>query len=104
MAAVGAILRALFVLPSPWGLVAIIAGASIEIGEAWFWIRFTRRQRAVTGSEALVGRTAVVVQACRPDGRVRVHGELWRAHCARGADVGEQVRIVRIEDLTLEVE
>src|SRR5829696_2914518 len=81
-----AILLALFVLPSPWGLVAIVVAALIEIGESWFWIRFTRRRRAVTGAEALIGADAVVVEACRPDGRVRVQGELWRARCARGAE------------------
>ena len=104
MAAIVAILLAIFVLPSPWGLVAILVGISIEVGESWFWIRFTRRQRAVTGAEGLIGQEAVVVEACRPDGRVRVHGELWRARCARGAGVGEHVRVVRVEALTLEVE
>ena len=105
MAAVVGILLALFVLPSPWGLVAILVGVSIEVGEALFWIRYTRRQGAVTGSEALVGQNAVVVEACRPDGRVRIHGELWRALCPRGAAAGEHVRVVRVnDDLTLEVE
>ena len=104
MAAIVAILLAIFVLPSPWGLVAILVGISIEVGESWFWIRFTRRRRAVTGAEGLIGQEAVVVEACRPDGRVRVNGELWRARCARGAGVGEHVRVVRVEALTLEVE
>ncbi len=99
-----ALLLAIFVLPSPWGLVAIVVGATIEIGEAWFFIRYTRRRRAVTGEEGLIGRRAQVVEACRPDGRVRVHGELWRAHCPGGAEVGETVRIRAIRDLTLEVE
>jgi membrane-bound serine protease (ClpP class) len=104
VAALVAILLALFVLPSPWGLVAIVVGASIEIGEAWFWIRFTQRRRAVTGVEGLIGRRGRVVEACRPDGRVRVNGELWRAHCPAGADVGDDVRVVGIDDLTLLVE
>src|SRR5262249_25555979 len=82
-----------FVLPAPWGIVAIIGAGVLELGESWFWIRFTKRRRSVTGAEGLVGQTAVVVEACRPDGRVRVHGELWRAHCPRGAEVGEHVRV-----------
>lgn len=104
MAVVVAILLALFVLPSPWGLVVIVAGALVEIGESWFWIRFTRRRRSVTGAEGLVGRRARVVQACRPDGWVWVNGERWRAHSARGADVGEHVRVMGVDELTLEVE
>jgi len=103
VAALVAILLALFVLPSPWGLVAIVLGATIEVGEAWFWIRYTRRRRSVSGAEGLIGLRALVVEACRPDGWVRVHGELWRAHCPRGAEVGEHVRVVRVDDLTLEV-
>ena len=104
MAAIVAILLAIFILPSPWGLVAIVVGISIEVGESWFWIRFTRRHRAVTGAEALIGQRAVVVEACRPDGRVRIQGELWRARCAREAEVGEHVRVAAVNDLTLEVE
>lgn len=104
MAVLLGILLAIFVLPAPWGLVAIVAGGVVELGEAWFWIRFTRRRRSVTGAEGLIGRRARVVEACRPEGRVHVQGELWNAHCARGADVGEHVRVARVEDLTLVVE
>ena len=104
MTVVVAILLAIFVLPSPWGLVAIVVAAVIEIGESWFWIRYTRRQRAVTGVEGLIGADAVVVEACRPDGRVRVQGELWRARCVRWAEVGEHVRVAAVNDLTLDVE
>jgi membrane protein implicated in regulation of membrane protease activity len=32
-----------------------------------------------------------------------VEGELWRARCEAGADVGESVRVVSVEELTLEV-
>jgi membrane protein implicated in regulation of membrane protease activity len=104
MAVVVAALLAIFVLPAPWGLAAIVGGAAIEVAEAWFWIRYTRRWRVVTGAEGLIGRTALVVEACRPDGRVRVNGELWNAHCPRGADVGEHVQVLSVDDLILQVE
>lgn len=105
MAVVVAILLALFLLPSPWGLVAIVGAAVLEVGKSWLWIRFTQRRRSVTGAEGLVGQQAVVVEACRPDGRVRVQGELWRARCVRGAGVGEHVRVVQVgNDLTLDVQ
>ena len=99
-----ALLLALFVLPRPWGVVAIVGSLVIEVGEAWFWIWLSRRRRAVVGAEALLGAEAVVVTACRPEGQVRVAGELWRARCDEGADVGQRVRIVGIAGLTLEVE
>jgi membrane protein implicated in regulation of membrane protease activity len=43
-----------------------------------------------------------VVADCRPTGRVRVHGEVWRATCPEGASAGDQVVVERVEgDLTL---
>jgi membrane-bound serine protease (ClpP class) len=100
---VGAILLAVFVLPPLWGLVVICAAAVVEIGEFFFWIWLSRRRGVQAGVEALIGKTARVTSACRPDGRVRVEGELWRAHCEAGADVGENVRVTAVEGLTLEV-
>ena len=56
------------------------------------------------GPETLVGSSGRVVTACHPLGQIRVQGELWRARCAEGADVGEQVRVVALDGLTLTVE
>ena len=104
MALVAAILLALFVLPSPWGLVAVVAGVAVEVGEAFFWLWLSRRRRAVVGREALIGATALVTAPCRPVGQVRVQGELWAARCDDGADEGEAVRVREVEGLTLVVE
>ena len=95
---------ALFVLPSPWGLVAVALGATLEAAEAVFWIRLSRRRRAQVGAEALLGAVARVVSPCRPEGSVRLSGELWRARCDDGAEVGETVRVRALEGLTLIVE
>jgi membrane protein implicated in regulation of membrane protease activity len=103
MALVVAILLAFFVLPSPWGVVAVVLTAVWEVGEAWLMIRWTQRQRAQVGAEALVGRTAKVVVACAPRGQVAVGGERWQAECAAGAEVGEEVAIEGIDGLTLRV-
>jgi membrane-bound serine protease (ClpP class) len=104
MALFTAVLLAIFVLPSPWGAVAIVGGTLVEVGEAWAWIRWSQRRRAHVGVEALVGETARVVSACAPLGQVRIRGELWRARCDAGADEGESVRVTAIDDLTLVVE
>ena len=100
----GAILLAVFVLPEPWGLAAVAGAGVIEVGEAWFWIRLSKRRPVQTGAEALVGAQAEVVSPCRPDGQVRVLGELWRARCEVGADSGETVRVRALDGLTLIVE
>src|SRR3954447_19497675 len=104
MALVVAILLAFFVLPSPWGAVAVLLAAVWEVGEAWFMIRWTQRRRAQVGSEALIGRTAKVVVVCAPRGQVAVNGERWQALCPGGAKVGDTVVIQAIEGLVLQVE
>jgi membrane protein implicated in regulation of membrane protease activity len=92
-----AILAALLWLPRPWDYLAVIGAAVVEVGEVAFWMWFTRRRRASTGAEALPGQRGVVVTACRPEGQVRVLGELWRARCEEGADPGDAVVVERLE-------
>jgi membrane protein implicated in regulation of membrane protease activity len=104
VALVVGVLLAVFVVPEPWGYAAVAAGGAIEVAEAGYWLRWTRRRRPETGAEALIGSVARVVDQCRPDGRVRVRGELWAARCPAGADVGEQVRVLALDELTLVVE
>ncbi len=90
-------------LPSPANVIVLVLGAAGEVGEIVWGRRLARRWRPKTGVETLIGQPADVVVACRPQGQVRVHGELWEAECEAGADVGETVRIVGREDLTLTV-
>ena len=98
-----AILLAVFLFPSPWNLVVILLGVIGEIVEITWGLRLARRMRAQTGAEALVGQEAEVVEPCRPDGKVRVHGELWQARCEEGADPGDRVRVTAVRGLTLDV-
>lgn len=102
MALTVAIILAFFA-PWPWNLIAVLSGLAIESVELTWGLRLARRWRPRTGAEAMVGLTAEVVAPCHPTGQVRVLGELWEARCAEGADVGETVRIERLEGLTLVV-
>jgi len=99
-----AALVAVFLLPEPWGVVAVAGALALEIGELLFWRRFVRRYRLRTGPETLIGQQATVVEACDPLGQVRVRGELWRAHASDTVEPGEPVRIAAIDGLTLEVD
>ena len=76
---------------------------SIELGEAAFWIRISRRLRPRVGAEALVDAEGVALSDCRPAGRVRVRGESWRALCEEGVDAGDEVVVLGVSGLTLEV-
>jgi membrane protein implicated in regulation of membrane protease activity len=97
-----AILLALFVLPSPWGLVVVLCAGVLEVFEITWGLRLARRRSSV-GAHTLVGREAVVVRALDPVGQVTIDGERWKARCATGAAVGAKVVIERIDGLTLEV-
>jgi membrane protein implicated in regulation of membrane protease activity len=97
-----AVLAAVFWLPTGWGIVVVAAATAFELAEAGFWVWLSKRRKAVTGAEALPGARGVVVVPCRPDGQVRVQGELWRARCEEGADVGDEIVVERLDDgLTL---
>ncbi len=98
------LLLAVFVLEEPWSWAAVVVGVTLELGESWFYVRWSQRRRPHVGVEALVGRQAVVASDCRPEGQVRVAGELWRARCEEGASAGEAVVVRAVEGLTLAVE
>jgi membrane-bound serine protease (ClpP class) len=99
MLLLGAILLAIFVLPSPWGIVAVVAGGLTDIAESVVFLKWSRRRRAVTGVEALIGKTAIVSSPTQ----VRVAGELWEASSADPLVVGEEVEVAGVDGLTLQV-
>jgi membrane-bound serine protease (ClpP class) len=99
-----AVLAAILWLPSPWDLLLVVAAATIEAVEVWFWIWWTKRRKPSVGAEALVGAVALATTPLDPTGRVRVAGELWQARSDPAAASGERVVIRSVEpDLTLVV-
>jgi len=57
-----------------------------------------------TGEEAMVGAHAESLESFTGKGRVRFGGEIWNAHSASAVSVGQTVRIVRVDGLSLWVE
>ena len=99
-----ALFLAVFVLPSPWGLVAVAVAAVLDIVETGLFIWWSKRRKATVGVDALVGKIGVASSALWPDGQVRVSGELWQARCAGGCDAGTRVVIRAVQGLLLVVE
>ena len=95
-----ALVLALFVIPSPWGMVLVVVAAVFEIGETGFWFWLSRRRRVQVGPETLIGARGEVVG----EGLVRVDGELWQARAPAVLSPGEPVRVVGRDELVLEVE
>ena len=56
------------------------------------------RARPRTGKQGLIGEVGVVKQALDPEGKVLVHGELWKARAADRVPEGARVRVVGVED------
>jgi membrane protein implicated in regulation of membrane protease activity len=98
------VLLAVFVLPSPWGLVAVVVGGILDIVETGLFYWWSKRRRVSVGVEALVGKRGVATSELWPEGQVRVNGELWRARCEGGCDLGTSVVVREVEGLTLLVE
>ena len=99
-----ALFLALFVLPSPWGVVGVAVAAAVDLIEVAVGLWWNRRRKASVGAETLVGKHAVAVNDLWPEGQVRVMGELWRARCEGGCDAGTSVVVRAIDGLTLDVE
>jgi membrane protein implicated in regulation of membrane protease activity len=100
MLLLGGILLAVFVVPWPWGIVTVVAGGLLDIGESLAFVRWSKRRRSPVGAEALVGQKAVVATSTQ----VRVAGELWEARRDAPLRVGDQVVVRAVDGLTLVVE
>ena len=98
------LLLAIFVLPSPWGLVVVAVAGVLDIAETAAFIWWSKRRKSSVGVQTLVGKMGVAASDLWPDGQVRVDGELWQARCAGGCDTGTQVVVREVEGLTLVVD
>jgi membrane-bound serine protease (ClpP class) len=99
-----AVILALTVLPSPWGVVAVLSAAAVDVVEVTFFARWSKRRRATVGLETLIGDRATVVRALAPRGQVRLHGELWEARAPEDVPPGAEVVVTGVDGLVLDVE
>jgi membrane-bound serine protease (ClpP class) len=92
---------------NPWALLGAVAAlGAISLTILTFAVRAQRRPVS-TGVEGLIGKTATVIVALAPTGRVRLFGENWAARLANGEGsvrLGESVRITGMDGITLIVE
>jgi membrane-bound serine protease (ClpP class) len=63
-----------------------------------------RRNKAMTGVEAMVGEIGSAVTALEPAGKIFVHGEYWDAVSSSPVAAGTRVRVTAIAGLQLKVE
>jgi membrane-bound serine protease (ClpP class) len=64
-----------------------------------------QRRKPTTGVEGLNGETGDVIETLKPEGTVRIHGEIWNAESLSGTiQKGRRIRVVKINGLKLFVE
>ncbi|HUE09822.1 MAG TPA: nodulation protein NfeD [Steroidobacteraceae bacterium] len=80
-----------------------VAGGLIIVIIGWLAAR-ARRRPLSAGVETMIGANVEVVSDCQDRCVVRYGGELWNARTARPLHAGQQVRVVKVADLTLWVE
>lgn len=96
--------------PAPYGVsdyvvAVVIAIIVIFVG---FFIRrvaLSLRAKKYTGSESLIGKTAIVKKELNPNGIVSVEGIQWRARTEDGSTIkaGDKVEVASREELLLVV-
>jgi membrane-bound serine protease (ClpP class) len=94
----------LLLLPEPWNVVATLSALALFSLEVFYFYRRMRGVKVVTGAENLVGAVGKTLEPLDPEGHVRVQGELWQARASGAVPAGTNVRVVAIDELTLEVE
>jgi membrane-bound serine protease (ClpP class) len=81
--------------------VILISGFFVAVASLVFRAQISRPS---TGSKGLVGEIGIVKKSLAPEGKVFVHGELWKARAKEALDENVKVRVVKVVNLVLEVE
>jgi membrane-bound serine protease (ClpP class) len=81
--------------------IFVISGFFVAVASLVFRAQISK---PATGAGGLVGEIGIVRKALKPEGKVFVHGELWHARAKELLDEGVKVRVVKVENLILEVE
>jgi len=81
--------------------IVIVSGFFAAVASLVFRAQISK---PTTGAGGLVGEIGIVKNALKPEGKVFVHGELWHARAKEPLDENVKVRVVKVENLVLEVE
>ncbi len=86
----------------PWRGLVIAFFLVIDIAEIIIWLRW-RKKKSITGAESVVGERGVAITDCKPDGQVKVRGQIWKATCPGGVAAGLEVIVDEIDSIKLVV-
>jgi membrane-bound serine protease (ClpP class) len=87
------------------GVIAGIALAAIALLAVILLLAWrARRAPVVTGSDAMIGQVAEVLEPFTGEGWALLRGERWRVRCAEPQRMGAKVRVLQMDGLLLTVE
>ena len=81
--------------------IMVVSGFFVAISGLVFKSQLSKPK---TGARGLLGEIGVVKEPILQEGKVFVHGELWKAISKDPIEKGAKVRVVNVENLVLEVE
>jgi membrane-bound serine protease (ClpP class) len=91
--------------PPLWLVILLAAIVALSFAGLSLAVSRVKRMAAVTGTAALIGRTAVARTALSPEGYVFLQGERWRAQLDTGsAEVGDRLKVTGAEGMRLKVQ
>jgi membrane-bound serine protease (ClpP class) len=103
MLTVIAVVLAFIFLDWPWRFAVIGPAAAFDLLEIVIWLR-QRSKRSITGAESMIGTIGNALTDCRPEGQVKVKGQIWKAHCPEGVEAGDDVAVTGVDGIVLQVE
>jgi membrane-bound serine protease (ClpP class) len=92
------VLKILIIIVLGWLLFEIVEHAVVPL----VWLVMKKNRRPKTGAEGMIGEIGEVREWSGGEGRVFVHGELWKAESGAPLSVGDKVVVLRVQQgLTL---
>ena len=64
----------------------------------------TRFTKPTTGHQGLIGEIGTALESFRNEGKISVHGEVWKATVDGRIKKGEAVKVIGIEGLKLKIQ
>jgi len=66
-------------------------------------VRKAHLLKPTTGQEGLIDEIGTALTDVQQEGCIKIHGEIWNAHCEEKINKGESVRVLGVEGLVLKI-
>ncbi len=60
-----------------------------------------QRKKPVTGAEGMIGEIGIAAEKINPEGRVKIHGEIWKAYSDETINKGRKITVISCDDKNL---